>query len=83
MFSEERPAMRAWLVCFGEHRDVIAGAVACQLSSSDVPLEECLDCRHLGYVSDERTSRWCSTSAAETAGSASRSPHAEDPLCAT
>lgn len=62
MVHEESPATATWLVCFGEHRGVIVGAVACPLSRSDVPLGACLECRHLGYVSDERcSSRWCST----------------------
>jgi hypothetical protein len=63
MVAAESPsATAAWLICFREPHDVIAGAVACPLRRSDVPLEECLECRHLGYVSDEhRMSRSCST----------------------
>jgi hypothetical protein len=60
MVAAERPAAVAWLVCFGEPHDVIADTVSCPLKGQDVPLEDCLDCRHLTSVSEERSaSRWC------------------------
>lgn len=75
MVPEKSPATPAWLVCFGEHRDVIVGAVACPLSRSDVSLGACLECRHLGYVSDERCkSRWCSTGLVVAGTVAARRP---------
>ena len=49
-----------WLVCLGTHHEVTDGAVVCALSESAVSVAECLECRHLGNVSDERRgSRWC------------------------
>jgi hypothetical protein len=51
-----------WVVCLGTYRDVVADAVRCPLSASAVSVADCLECRHLNSVSDERgASRWCAT----------------------
>lgn len=51
-----------WLVCLGTNRDVADGAVDCPASGSRAPVADCLECRHLGNLSDDRgASRWCAT----------------------
>ena len=53
-------AAAEWLVCLGTHRDVADGAVDCPASGSPVPVADCLECRHLGNLSNDRgASRWC------------------------
>ena len=55
-------AATEWLVCLGTSRDVADGAVDCPASGSPVPVADCLECRHLGNLSDDRgASRWCAT----------------------
>jgi len=69
MFADESAATPAWVVCVGDAQDVIGGTVACRLSRWDVRIDECLDCRHLESVSDERsTSRSCSAGDVERDG---------------
>jgi len=52
----------AWIVCLDGHREVVAGVVFCPLAGADLRARDCLDCRHLSHVPEERrTSLWCST----------------------
>ena len=60
-----------WVVCDGEPHDVVDGVVRCGLSESTVAAADCLECRLLTYVSDERAaSRWCSTGEPDRQGRA-------------
>ena len=55
-------AAAEWLVCLCTHREVTDGAVDCPASRSPVGVADCLECHHLGNLSDDRrASRWCAT----------------------
>jgi hypothetical protein len=44
-----------WIVCLGALRDVVDGSVACPLAADEATtLEECLGCRRLALLSNER-----------------------------
>jgi hypothetical protein len=52
-----------WVVCLGELRDIERDRVQCPLTESAVSVADCLACRHLAGVADERdSSEWCKTS---------------------
>ena len=53
-----------WVICHEEQREVVAGKVACPTAGASVPIDDCLECRHLSHVpNDRRASLWCSTEA--------------------
>jgi hypothetical protein len=43
-----------WVICLGTEREVGADGVRCGVSASPVTVADCLACRHLATVSDER-----------------------------
>jgi len=51
-----------WLVCHSALYEVVDEVVACPLAAGrPAPIEECLSCRHLAVLSNDRTRDSCST----------------------
>jgi hypothetical protein len=52
--NSDRATGPEWVICLGTEREVGADGVRCDPSASTVPVAQCLACRHLVTVSDER-----------------------------
>ena len=51
-----------WLVCLDVFREVVDNRVECPLAAgSATPIEDCLGCRHLAVLSNDRERESCST----------------------
>lgn len=51
-----------WLVCLGALREVTDEMVACPLAAGgQTRFEDCLSCRHLAVLADDRDRESCST----------------------
>jgi len=60
--STARDSAAAWIVCRGVTRDVVDGMVACPFGADGVAaFEDCLECRHLETLRDDRSQPDCAT----------------------
>jgi len=57
-----REPAAAWVVCLGALREVTDEMVACPLGAGgQTSFEDCLSCRHLAVLADDRERESCST----------------------